>query len=525
MKTEQWLVSWVGQHDLDCSTGTKPDKGPILEALDPKKAHYDRLLLLCNYPFEKGLRYREWLLQKTQFASRAVELVEIKLTSPIGPIDYDEIYEAVIQVFESRGWFKAAPDLTFHLSPGTSAMAAIWLILAKGRMPAKLIQTQMGKGPMPVVFKGESVTRTFLPYYLNGVKAAIARELDEPERTGPRVAANPRPSPLLNHSDETDTLLRQAERLAKFEVPVLLHGEAGHPYEALARRIHELGSPHKAPFRVVNGASLGLEGALLSPPGRGRGRGAAQGPARLFEQAAGGTLFIQDVEQLSPEAQAALLQCLASSTAGDAAPGAETPSRPATRVVASTQADLGQLVRDKKFRGDLLRRLAVGVLRFTPLQQRPTDVAALIDAHLQHLSQAFKHQVTLANLQLSREARGKLLSYAWPSNEEQLEHVMLRAVLCAEQEITAKNIEDALCLEGLLREPVQEDILNRPLDDQFSLPQLLAEVELHYIDRALKASNNNKTQAAKKLGLNSHQSLGNRKGAAQRVVGGAERAS
>lgn len=513
MKTERWLVSWVGRHDLDCSEGIKPDKGPILEALGPGKSPYERLLLLCNYDFERVLRYKEWLLRKANLASRAVEVVEVKLDSPI---DYGEIYDRVSSLFQAREWPSQAVELTFHLSPGTPAMAAIWILLAKARFPAKLIQTEQGKGPKTVEFERDVVTQDFLPRYLNGAKAVIAQELQAKPSAG-----NGKPSPLLNCSDETDALLQQAERLAKFEVPVLLLGGPGHPYEALARRIHELGSPHKAPFRVVNGASLGAEGALLSPPGRGRGRGAAQGPARLFEQAAGGTLFIQDVEQLSSEAQTALLQCLTSLDHIETAGSADAPRRPSTRVVACTQADLGQLAREKKFRGDLLRRLAVGVLRFTPLHQRQTDLDALIKAHLQHLGQAFKHQVTLANLKLTREAHGKLLAHSWPSNEEELEQVMLRAMLCAQKEITAKNIEDALCPEGLLPEPPEENILNRSLDDGFSLDRLLAEVEVQYIEKALTVKSNNKTQAAKALGLGSHQSLGNRLAAAQRVLGGA----
>ena len=140
MKKESWLVSWIGATDHECAQGQRgSDVGPVAAALQSMPA-FDRVHLLTNYPHARSLTYCRWL---EHLIGREVDLYEVSLSSPI---DYANIYEAVSAELERAQLPSEEVELTFHLSPGTPAMAAIWIILAKTRFPARLIQTSLQRG-------------------------------------------------------------------------------------------------------------------------------------------------------------------------------------------------------------------------------------------------------------------------------------------------------------------------------------------------------------------------------------------
>ena len=170
-KRESWLIAWVGETDHQCAEGKREgDIGPIATALKVGK-RYNRVHLLTNYKFERSSAFCAWLEQLTGYAPSAVQLYGVELSSPI---NYAEIYEKVSSELTQARLPKPNVELTFHLSPGTPAMAAIWIMLARTRFPAKLIQTSKEKGLEPVDFQFD-LASDFLPEYLQRTAERIGR--------------------------------------------------------------------------------------------------------------------------------------------------------------------------------------------------------------------------------------------------------------------------------------------------------------------------------------------------------------
>lgn len=162
MVRQSWFISWIGKTDHDAAEATeKKELGPIASALLGKQ-RYDRVYLLTNYEFMTSQHYCDWLEQKTGYAAGCIDLYQVDLTSPI---DYASIYSEVTKNLKQAGLPCDGIDLTFHLSPGTSAMTAIWIILAKTRFPAKLIQTSREHGLESVDFFFD-LANDFLPEFL-----------------------------------------------------------------------------------------------------------------------------------------------------------------------------------------------------------------------------------------------------------------------------------------------------------------------------------------------------------------------
>ena len=138
MKPKSWLIAWIGAADHECAEAKHgSDLGPIATALCGEK-RYDRVYLLTNYDFDRSKSYCTWLESVANYDSSKIDLYSVDL---ISPIDYGDIYTQVSSNLQQADLPRNDVELTFHVSPGTPAMAAIWIILAKTRFPAKLIQT------------------------------------------------------------------------------------------------------------------------------------------------------------------------------------------------------------------------------------------------------------------------------------------------------------------------------------------------------------------------------------------------
>lgn len=171
MGKKSWLVAWIGKTDHDAAEGKLGrDIGPIATALSGT-ARYDRIYLLTNYEFARSKNYCAWLENMAGYGDRQVDLYQVDLPSPI---DYAAIYVAVSAHLKGAGLPRDDVELTFHLSPGTPAMAAIWIILAKTRFPAQLIQTSRERGLEPVNFFFD-LASDFLPEFLQRSGQRIAR--------------------------------------------------------------------------------------------------------------------------------------------------------------------------------------------------------------------------------------------------------------------------------------------------------------------------------------------------------------
>jgi two-component system response regulator FlrC len=221
-------------------------------------------------------------------------------------------------------------------------------------------------------------------------------------------------------------LLALALRLAQSDVTVLLNGESGTGKEVLARYIHANSKRCAGPFVAVNCAAIPeqmLE-ALLFGYEKGAFTGAQGRSVGKFVQANGGTLLLDEVTEMALSLQAKLLRVLQEREVEPL--GASKPQALDVRVIATSNRDLEQAVREGAFREDLYYRLSVFPLKIPPLRERPGDVAAL--------ARRFVEARAARPRPLSAGAAARLAAHGWPGNVRELENVVQRALLLSEGE-------------------------------------------------------------------------------------------
>ena len=486
------LVTWIGRTDLNAVT--KPDEaglGPIGQAVAARE--YERIDLLCDYPAEEGAAYLAWLRPRTP---AHVHLNLVKLTSPTA---WAEIHDAAVAVVDPL-FRRPGARLVFHLSPGTPAMGAVWVILGKTRYPAELIESSRQHGVKTASIPFE-ISAELVPDLLRRPDAALQRHSAAAPPELPEFAA------IIHRSEVMTRLVARARLVAARSVPVLLEGETGTGKELVARAIHAA-SPRRAhPFIPVNCGAIpsDLVESTLFGHTKGAFTGAVADHKGVFEAAHRGTLFLDELGELPLAAQVKLLRTLQESEVTRV--GETSPRKVDVRLVTATHRDLLGEVAAGRFREDLFFRLAVAVLRLPPLRDRKGDIGLLIDHLLVQVHRDLADQPGFTPRRLTPAARELLLQHPWPGNIRELSNTLLRAALWSEDPIGVDATREALIPSNKRK---NDAILGHPLGDGFSLDAVLATVERHYLTRALAESGHNKTRAAELLGLASYQTLGNR---------------
>jgi len=286
---------------------------------------------------------------------------------------------------------------------------------------------------------------------------------------------------LIGNSRPMERLKNKISRVAHATGCVLIRGESGSGKELVARAVHKASSRADRPMLSVNCAAIprDLMESQLFGHKRGAFTGADADHLGWFRQAHSGTLFLDEVGELTLEGQAKLLRILEGHPFLPV--GATEEVSVDVRVIAATNRDLSEFVRDKRFREDLYYRLSVFELHVPPLREREGDLERLVQYFLEH----FKIQHGRPRLSLSDGARTRLLSYHWPGNVRQLRNVIDSAVVMAEGEVI-----DASDLG--LRDA-------SPDGDYDTLRIDLWERKL--IQEALSRTSNNVPEAAKLLGI------------------------
>ena len=488
---ERWLISWVGRNDLNAMAGGP--SGPIASALHEGHG-YTRIWLLNNFPVEQGERYREWLSRRT---SGAVGLHQVSLSSPT---QYGEIYEQVSSFLLGIQLPSPGVEPTFHLSPGTPAMIAIWIILAKTRFPARLIQTSIERGLETADFLFD-LASDFLPEYLRRSEARIER-LHAPTPVPPEFFA------IIHESELMRRQIALARRMAAFEVPILVLGETGTGKELFAKAIHAASRRRDRPFVAVNCGAISRELANSELFGHKKGAftGADRHHAGYFQAAEGGTLFLDEVGDLALDSQVRLLRVLQER---ELTPVGDTRALAIdVRIIAATHKDLTAEVAAGRFRQDLFQRLAVGVLHIPPLRERGADLRMLVDHFLKQINLDAAGMPQAPSKFLSESATGLLLRHSWPGNIRELYGTLFRAaVWSTSSEINAADVEAALLPSG---GPTRASVLERPLGAGFCIHELLGEIERHYLDRAIEQSPANRKAASELLGYTNYQQMNRR---------------
>lgn len=496
MTIKTWVIAWLGKTDHECAEGLHGnDVGPIATALLSER-RYDRVYLLTNYDFDRSKRYCEWLERRTGYPGETVDLYQVSLSSPI---DYGEIYTQVSSHLSGAGLPRAGIELTFHLSPGTPAMAAIWIILAKTRFPAKLIQTSRERGLESVDFFFD-LASDFLPEYLRRSGERVVRLSDAAKTQAPEF------NKIVHKSHAVANQIALARRMAGYEVPVLILGETGTGKELFAEAIHAASPRAGKPFVAVNCGAIPPELANSELFGHKKGAftGAIADRKGHFQEASGGTLFLDEVGDLPLDTQVRLLRVLQSSEVTPM--GQSTAVKVNTRILAATHRDLGADVAAGRFREDLFHRLAVGILRLPPLRERDGDVEVLIDHFLAVINADAAGRPEAQHKDISAEAKKVLLFYGWPGNIRELYHTLLRAAIWSTgPEIGAKDVLAALL-------PVMSQSDHQPkrrIGQGIDLQAFLDDSARDLIGQAMTKANQKKTGAAKLLGFDNYQTLGN----------------
>ena len=496
MNIQSWFVSWIGAADHECAEGKRGlDLGPIATALVGKK-RYDRVYLLTNYDFDRSRGYCAWLEAIAKYEPSAIDLYSVDL---ISPIDYADIYTQVSANLRQAGLPRDDVELTFHVSPGTPAMAAIWIILAKTRFPAKLIQTSKEKGVEPVDFFFD-LAGDFLPEYLQRSGERVQRLANAAQPADPEFGK------IIHKSQVVADQIKLARRIAAYEVPVLILGETGTGKELFAEAIHAASSRAGQPFVAVNCGAIAPELANSELFGHKKGAftGAAADRKGHFLEASGGTLFLDEIGDLPLDTQVRLLRALQSHEITPM--GLSKPIQFNTRILAATHRDLAADVAAGRFREDLFHRLAVGILQLPPLRERQGDVDLLTQHFLEVINADSAGRPEAQHKSISMAARHRLQAHPWPGNIRELYHTLLRAAIWATgPEINDLDIEAAMLplVTGEIAQPL------RALNTGFELQATLDEVARDYIEQALRQSGQRKAVAAKLLGFANHQTLAN----------------
>jgi len=293
---------------------------------------------------------------------------------------------------------------------------------------------------------------------------------------------------LVGNSEAMVEVYKTIEKIKNSRATILILGETGTGKELVARAIHFNSVRSEKPFLPVNCAALAetlLESELFGYV-KGAFTGAVRDKQGVFEVAHGGTVFLDEIGDISPRLQQILLRVLEN---GEIQPVGSTVRRKVdVRVVAATNRDLGNMVKQGTFRADLYYRLNVISLELPPLRMRTEDIAMLAG----HFLRKYAAENEKAINDMSRDALQLLERYTWPGNVRELENVVERATLLeTSREITPESLPENI------RNAPQAPPVN-PDEDL----QTLEEVGRTYIETVLKKTGGNKARASEILGIN-----------------------
>ena len=294
---------------------------------------------------------------------------------------------------------------------------------------------------------------------------------------------------MIGNSRSMKTMFRLAEKAAQYDTTVLITGESGTGKELVARGVHFSGARGSGNMVPVNCG--GIPENLLESELFGHVKGAFTGADRhkkgLFQEADGGTIFLDEIGELPLSLQVKLLRVLQESEVRPVG-GAKT-SKVDVRVIAATAKDLEAEMQEKRFREDLFYRLNVLRIHLPPLRERPEDIPLLCNFFIERYMKQLKKKIE----GVSPGALKLLMDHKWPGNVRELENMIERAVVLADKHII---LPENLPIEfGIKRASNRMD----DFFEGFSLKNARRIMEERLITRALESTGGNRTQAAKLL--------------------------
>ncbi len=321
------------------------------------------------------------------------------------------------------------------------------------------------------------------------------RLIQENARLKARAGEASRVEDIVGESPKLREIKQLIQTVAPTDARVLILGESGTGKELVAGALHSLSHRRKAQYVRINCAAI--PETLLESELFGHEKGAFTGALRQkpgrVEEADGGTIFLDEIADMSRPLQAKLLRFLEDGSFTRV--GGTQELRVNVRLIAATNRDIVEAIRHDQFREDLFHRLNVVQFRLPPLRDRGEDVLLLAEHFLKHFNTGMNKRVK----GISRTAKQKLLSHHWPGNVRELRNVIERALILEnEKEVQASSLPD-FKLEAQLHKSAAPEITG-----EHSLDELVANFERELINAMLERNNFSLTRTAEQLKLSRH---------------------
>lgn len=302
-----------------------------------------------------------------------------------------------------------------------------------------------------------------------------------------------KPVIVITQNRKMRELLSMAEKIARSDSSILLVGETGVGKEIFADFIHRNSSRSLGTSVKIGLAAMpaDLMASELFGHEKGSFTGAIETKVGLFEVASGGTVFLDDVDDIPLEIQTKLLRILEGRELTRIGGTAAIPID--IRLITASKIDLNSLVKEGMFRSDLLYRINVVTLEIPPLRERRDDIPLLVEHFI-------RRYAPNRQLPITHEAMSYLMNYPWPGNIRELRNVVHRATLFAQREITVEEISPEIRSNNPIKEIIQSCMLC--FNDQgMHFSRIMTCLEDKLISEALKRADGNQSQAAKLLSL------------------------
>jgi DNA-binding NtrC family response regulator len=394
-----------------------------------------------------------------------------------------------------RGGEKVDLVLTDWRLPGADGLAVLDAAIARDPTLPVLVMTAFGSIETAVEAMKHGaedfITKPVEPDLLRLlVRRAIERRTRERESLLFAEATSNTFPPIVGESAAIRTVRAEVERVAATDATVLLEGESGTGKELFARAIHELSSRRGRAFVAINCAAIPetlLESELFGHE-RGAFTGASARRMGKFELGDGGSVFLDEIGELTPATQGKLLRVLQERSFHRV--GGTIPIQVDIRIIAASNRPLEKMVAQGLFRDDLYYRVRVFPVRIPALRERPEDVDPLIDWYLKSLPP----ELGKRSASLSPDARERMRSYAWPGNVRELRNCLERAIILSEDgRIDPQHLR--LGSDAAPAEPPREETLDQARE------RAANGAERAWLRRALERAGGDRTAAALAAGL------------------------
>lgn len=367
-----------------------------------------------------------------------------------------------------------------QMLPGNGYELLAWIKKNALDVPV-ILMTAYGSIPQAVdAIQAGAVDYLVKPFEVSSLVNTLKQQLHQSEAGEENIIA------VDSISQET---LKLARKVAQSEATVLLNGESGVGKEVYSRYIHQQSNRSNQPFVAINCAAIPenmLEASLFGYE-KGAFTGAVKSSVGKFEQAQGGTLLLDEVSEMDLGLQAKILRVIQEKEVERL--GSSKTINLDVRIIATSNRNLKDEVREKRFREDLFYRLNVFPITIPALRQRRDDIVALAEKILAQYSRAAGQTI-----QLSDAAADLLCQHSWPGNVRELDNVMQRALI-----LKQGNVIEA---ENILLESVTQDLLvDETVEDAGKLHSDLRDRETEVIIETLRSFKGSRKKTAEKLGI------------------------